>query len=163
MINNSWQHHFDISTRVLPHKHNSTWTWLLLVYFSEVNKLRLHVELIPISEHQHDFKFSWSLSKFIYLLSTYKMVGIFLMLRKLSIDGTKDWQRDFSYIDFLCTKRKTFFLNLKKSKHLFHETPNYTKHYMKLKIFKVLHFYWKWGLRYTPLVGMKQAPITWSY
>ena len=30
---------------------------------------------------------------------------------------------------------------------------------MKLKIFKVLHFYWKWGLRYTPLVGMKQAPI----
>ena len=67
--------------------------------------------------------------------------------------------REISYIHFQCTKMKTFFLNLKKNKHLFHETPNYTKHYMKLKIFKVLHFYWKWGLRYTPLVGMKQAPI----
>ena len=84
-------------TSVVPHKHDSTWTWLLLVYFFSVNKLRLHVELIPISEHQHDFKFSWSWSKVIYLLSTYKMVGIFLMFRKLSINSTKDWQRKLLY------------------------------------------------------------------
>ena len=68
-----------------------------LVYFFEVIKLRLHVELIPISEHQHDFKFSWSWSTVIYLLSTYKMVGIFQMFRKLSIDGIKDCQRKLLY------------------------------------------------------------------
>ncbi len=38
---------------ITQHEHD-----FCLVYFSEVNKLRLHVELIPISEHQHDFKFS---------------------------------------------------------------------------------------------------------
>ena len=68
-----------------------------LVYFFEVIKLRLHVELIPISEHQHDFKFSWSWSTVIYLLSTYNMVGIFQMLRKVSIDGIKDCKRKLLY------------------------------------------------------------------
>ena len=43
--------------RVVPHKHNMNMN-MTSVYFSEVDKLRLHVELIPISEHQHDFKFS---------------------------------------------------------------------------------------------------------
>ena len=78
----------DPVCRVVSHKHNSAWTWLLLIYFSEVNKFKLHIELIPISEHQHDFKFSWSWSTVIYLLSTYTMVGIFQMFKKLSIDGS---------------------------------------------------------------------------
>ena len=88
---------FCSKSSAVPNKHDSTWTDFCLVYFFKFDKLRLHVELISISEHQHDFKFSWSWSTDIYILSTYRMVGIFQMFRKLSIDGIKGWQRKLLY------------------------------------------------------------------
>ena len=93
--------------------------WLLLSIF-EFNKL--HVELIPISEHQHDFKFSWSWSKVVYFIINI----IISRFRKLSIDGIEE----------------NFF---SKKKHCSQKTPKFTKHYTKLNISKTWDLHWKRG------------------